>query len=179
VLLHLRELVGRGTLELDHFEILTSVVLGAASTADLADVMARVPPVVAMTPGARRLSQPLELRTYTGNLRMEGRWQVGKVTNATVATGGMLLDLTDAELDDREIDLTVKVATGSATLIIPYGIEVQLVRVAGTVKNRLGTSIAPPGAPLLRLHLTSATGTIRLRRPEVGKRSWWRRRLRR
>jgi hypothetical protein len=179
VLRHLQDLVGSGSIDLERYELLTSVVRGAASVADLEDVMARVPPVTAMTPAARRLVEPLELRTYTGTLRMEGRWQVGKVTNANVATGGMVLDLTEAELDDHEIDLTLKVATGSATVIIPYGIEVQLVRVAGGVKNRLGTSIAPPGAPLLRLHLTSATGTIRLRRPERGTPRRWRRLLRR
>ena len=179
VLTHLRGLVGRGAIDLDLFDVLSGVVVGAVSVADLADVMSKVPPLVPMTAPNKRLTEPLELRTMTGSLKMVGRWQLGQTTNAIVATGSMVLDLTEAELDDDEIDLSIRVATGSAKVIIPYGLDVQIVKMSGGVKNELGSSIAPVGAPLLRISATALTGSIKLRRPKGPKRRrWWRRRNR-
>jgi hypothetical protein len=176
VLTHLRTLVGRGAIDLEHFEVLSSVAIGAVSVADLADVMAKVPPIVAMTAPGRELTEPLVLRVTTGSLKMNGRWQVGAETKATVATGSMVLDFTDAELDDIETSLTLRVATGSMKVIIPQGIDVQLVGIGGSVKNALGTSLAPPGSPLLRIDANCVTGSIHLRRPKAKKQRWWRRR---
>lgn len=178
LLVHLRELVGRGTIELDHFEVLAVAVTAAVTVDDLAEVMATVPPIVPMTAQARRLAEPLRLKTGTGTLEMRGRWQVGKTTKALVGTGKMVLDLTEAELDDREIELTVDVATGRAEVIVPNGIDVQLVRVSGSVKNKLGVIVALPGAPRIRISANTATGTIVLCRPRPPKRRWWRRRRR-
>ena len=179
VLVHLRELVGRGVIDFDLFDVLATVTVEAVSVADLADVMSKVPPLVPMTAPDKRLGEPLELRTMTGSLKMVGRWQVGQVTNAIVATGSMVIDLTEAVLDDDEIDLTITVATGSARVVIPYAMDVQLVKVSGGVKNKLGASVAPPGAPLLRIRATAVTGSITLRRPTLPSAGrWWRRRRR-
>lgn len=139
VLAHLRELVGRGSVDLDH--------------------------------------EPLVLRTMTGSLKMRGRWQVGATTKASVASGNMVLDLTEAEFDDVEIDLSLKVATGNIKVIVPHGIDVQLVRVTGQLKNKLGPIVALPGAPIIRISATVATGNISLRHPRPPKpQRWWRRR---
>lgn len=176
VLVHLRQLVDRGEIDFDLFDVLASVTADAVSVADLVDVMSKVPPLVPITAPDKRLVEPLELRTITGSLKMEGRWQVGRITNAVVGTGSMVIDLTHAELDENEIDLSIKVATGSARVVIPYGMNVQLVKVSGGMKNRLGPSIAPPGAPLLRISAVAITGSITLRRPKGPKRRRWFRR---
>jgi hypothetical protein len=91
----------------------------------------------------------------------------------------MVIDFTEAELDDNEIDLAIKVATGSARVIIPYGMNVQLVKLSGGVKNKLGPTFAAPGAPLLRISAVAITGSITLRRPKPPKRRRWFRRRRR
>jgi hypothetical protein len=176
VLVHLRELFARGEIEGDLFDVLTSVAGDAVSVADLADVMSKVPPLLAMTAPDRRLTAPLELRTMTGSLKMNGRWQVGQTTNAMVATGSMLIDLTQAQLDDDEIDLSVKVVTGSARVVIPYGMDVQIVELSGGVRNKLGSSVAPPTAPLVRISAVVITGSITLCRPKLPRRRRWRRR---
>ena len=82
VLAHLRQLAGRGAIDRERFDVLTSVAADAVSVADLTDVMSRVPPLASMTPPGKQLTEPLELRTMTGSLKMAGRWQVGRTTNA-------------------------------------------------------------------------------------------------
>ena len=179
VLAHLRQLVDHGVIDYDLFEVLASVAGDAVSTADLVDVLSKVPPLVPLTAPDKRLPEPLELRTMTGSLKMDGRWQVARVTNALVATGSMAIDLTRAQLDDDEIDLSVKVVTGSARVVVPYWMDVQIVELSGGVRNKLGPSIAPATAPLLRISAVAITGSITLRRPKAPVRRRWHRRRRR
>jgi hypothetical protein len=90
-------------------------------------------------------------------------------------TGRVLVDLTEAEFDDRQIDLDVFVNTGSALVVVPDGVDIQFVALAGTIRNRLGPITPLPGAPTIRLRAKANTGTISLCHPEPPKRRWWRR----
>ena len=52
-------------------------LLAVQSEAELASLMRIMPPPVAITPPARQRQEPLEIATSMGEVRLDGRWQVG------------------------------------------------------------------------------------------------------
>jgi hypothetical protein len=117
-----------------------------------------------ITPGRRRrLARPLEIHSGLGRLRLAGRWQVAAETHISADLGSVRLDLTEAEFDDRVIGLHVYSGWGSITIIVPRGVEIQVVRHRGGVDSRLDASV--PGLPLIRLDVTANIGRVHLRHP--------------
>lgn len=174
----LQELVRHGKLQLDEFSDAAGRAMAARTHAELAQVMTTLPSIVAITPRARRLEQPLILSVNTGTLKMTGRWQLGATTRASVNTGKLWLDLSEAEFDDRVIDLDARVNTGTITIVVPRGVDIQLLGIRGAIRNRLDTQPGVPGAPLVRLNASVVTGSITLQRPDEPRRRWFRRRRR-
>ena len=77
--------------------------------------------------------------------------------------GSVTLDLTAAEFDDLVTDLHVYSGWGSITIIVPHGVDVQVIRHRGGVNSRLDPPL--PGRPLIRLDVTAMIGKVRLRHP--------------
>ena len=75
----------------------------------------------------------------------------------------MRVDLTEAEFDERVIDLHVYTGWGSITIIVPVGVAVQVIHHRGGVDSRLEPPV--PGLPLIRLDVTTNIGKVRLRHP--------------
>jgi len=73
------------------------------------------------------------------------------------------IDLTEAEFDDRVIDLHVYTGCGRITIIVPRGVRVQVTHHRGGVDSRLEPPL--PGLPLIRLDVTTNIGQVRLRHP--------------
>jgi hypothetical protein len=73
------------------------------------------------------------------------------------------LDLTQAEFDDHVIDLHVYTGWGSITIIVPQGVDVQVIRHRGGADSRLDPPV--PGLPLVRLDVTTNIGRVHLRHP--------------
>jgi predicted membrane protein len=111
-----------------------------------------------------------------GRVRLEGRWQLGAETHVSADLGSVRLDLTDAEFDDHVIDLHVYSGWGTITIIVPRGVNVQIVRHRGGVSSQLEPPV--PGFPLIRLDVTAMIGKVRLRHREARDRSKRRRRAR-
>ena len=146
-------------------------------------VVAALPPTVRMTPADRRLQQPLVLTASSGKLALRSRWQLGSETIVRCSSGRVVLDLAAAEFDDEVIDLELRCSSGRITVIVPHGVDVQMVDISGAsgeVRNALGDGVGVPGLPLVRVSASTSSGKITLRRPREKKRrrGWFRRRPR-
>ena len=159
-----KQLYVSGGIDEVHFEVGIARVLGATTDAELVEVVRSLPAPVTFTTAGRRLSKPLEIHSGTGRLRLDGRWQLAAHTHISADLGSVRLDLTDAEFDDQVIDLHVYTGWGTITIIVPRGIDVQIIRHRGGVSSLLEPPV--PGFPLIRLDVTTNIGKVRLRHPE-------------
>jgi len=159
----LKELYAAGQIDEGRFDTGVAGVLAARTDAELAEVVRSLPPPVALTSPDRRLGEPLEIHSGMRRLRLTGRWQVARETHVSADLGSVRIDLTEAEFDDRVIDLHVFTGWGSITVIVPRGVGVQVLRQRGGVDSRLDPPV--PGLPLVRLDATTNIGRVRLRHP--------------
>ncbi len=172
----LRDLVTTGSLSLERFAASLEQVLAATDQTDLEVAMAALPSVVRLTPASRRLTQPLKLEAVTGKIHLGTGWQLARETEVTGKTGKVVLDLTGATWDAREIDLRLQTLTGKIEVIVPKGVAVQLL--SATSRVRLDNLVSPvPGAPLLRVVASTSPGGGRIifthEAKQRAKSHWW------
>jgi len=148
----------------DTFQRALDELLGARTDAEFASVVRSLPPPVEFTPASRRRQAPLEISTSMGEVRLEGRWQVGRLTKITTGMGSVMIDLNEAEFDDWDVDIIVQVHMGQITVIAPWGLDVRQVGTSGGVRSALEQPI--PGFPVVRLSASCDLGTIRLMHPK-------------
>jgi hypothetical protein len=160
----LQELYVAGHIDGARFDDGLAGLLAARTDAELAEVVRSLPPPVSFTSPDRRLSKPLEIHSGMGRLGLTRRWQLAAETHVSADLGSVRLDLTSAEFDDHVIDLHVYSGWGSITIIVPRGVDVQIVKHRGGVSSRLQPPV--PGFPLIRLDVTTMIGKVRLRHPE-------------
>jgi hypothetical protein len=173
----LKELLASGKVELDRFQSALDQLLDARTHADFASVIRSLPPPVELTPAPRRRAEPLEITTSMGEVRLKGRWQVGRLTRIETRTGMVTIDLTEAEFDDLNVEIVVHTTMGWITVIVPRGLDVRQVGKSAAVASTLDEPI--PGFPVVRLSASSDMGTIRVMHPkERRQRRWGRRRQR-
>jgi Domain of unknown function (DUF1707) len=172
-------LVTSGKVDLDEFQTALERLLSARTYADVVAVFRSLPPPVELTPPARRRQEPLEISTSMGEVSLNGRWQVGRLTKIETGMGAVTIDLTEAEFDDWEVEIVVHAKMGSITVVAPRGLEVRPVGKSGPASSTLGPPV--PGFPVVRLSASSDMGTIRLMHPQEPqeKRKRGRRRFRR
>jgi len=172
----LQGLLANGSVELDRFHHALDAMLAAPTEAEFAAVVRSLPPPVAFTPAARRRQEPLEISTAMGEVRLEGRWQVGRVTTIHAGMATITIDLTEAEFDDWDVEIVVHATMGEITVIVPRGFDVRQVGRIGAVTSVLDPPI--PGFPVVRLSATADMGTIRVMHAKEKKprRRRWRRR---
>lgn len=173
----LQGLLANGKVDLDRFQQALEGLLGVRTEADFASVVRSLPPPVEFTPPTRRRQEPLEISTSMSEVRLEGRWQVSRLTRIRSNMGSVTIDLSQAEFDDWDVDLVIHTTMGSITVIVPCGLDVRQVGRNGAVKTSLEPPI--PGFPVVRLSATSYMGTIRVvhpRKQTQPRRSWRRRR---
>jgi Cell wall-active antibiotics response 4TMS YvqF len=174
---YLQELLATGKVDLDRFQAALDALLRVQTQGDLAIVVRSLPAPVEFTPPARRRQEPLEISTSMGEVRLEGRWQVSRLTKIDTGMGGVTIDLTRAEFDDRDVEIVVHTHMGAITVIVPRGVEVRPVGRSGPVDAALDPPI--PGFPVVRLSATCDMGTIRVMHPaekRQRRRRWPRRR---
>ena len=132
----LQGLLASGKVDLDRFQEALDALLGAHTHADFASVVRSLPPPVEFTPPARRRQEPLEISTSMGEVRLEGRWQVSRLTKIHTGMGAVIIDLSEAEFDDWDVEIVVHAHMGTITVIVSRGVEVRQV-------GRSGLSIPP------------------------------------
>ena len=96
----LQGLLASGKVDLDRFHRALDALLGAPTQADFASVVRSLPPPVEFTAPARRRQEPLEISSSMGEVRLEGRWQVSRLTKIETGIGSVTIDLSQAEFDD-------------------------------------------------------------------------------
>jgi Cell wall-active antibiotics response 4TMS YvqF len=172
----LQGLLATGKVDLDRFQKALDALLEVHTQADFASVVRSLPSPVEFTPPARRRQEPLEISTSRGDVRLEGRWQVSRLTKIDTGMGSVTIDLSQAEFDDWDVKIVVHTNMGAITVIVPRGIEVRPVGRNGPVNTALEPPI--PGFPVVQLSATSNMGTIRVLNPTEKKqrRQRWRRR---
>ena len=158
-----KELYATGDIDAARLDAGVAGVLAARTDAELAEVVRSLPQPVVLTSPERRLTKPLEIHSGIGRLRLAGRWQVARETHISADLGSVRLDLTEAEFDDHVVDLHVYTGCGSITIIVPAGVDVQVIRHRGGVDSRLEPPV--PGLPLIRLDVTTNIGRVHLRHP--------------
>ena len=175
----LQGLLASGSVDLDRFHAALDGLLKARTEPEVAAVVRSLPPPVALTPSARRRQEPLEISSPMGEVRLAGRWQVGRRTTVHAGMGTVTIDLTEAEFDDWDVELVVQTTMGTITLIVPRGFDVRQVGRSGAVASTIEPPI--PGFPVVRLSATTDMGTIRVMHPDQQKqpRRRWRRRSQR
>jgi hypothetical protein len=168
----LKERYAAGDIDAGRFDTGVAELLAATTDAELAEVIRSLPPPVALTSPDRRLAKPLEIHSGMRRLRLTGRWQVARQTHISADLGSVRIDLTEAEFDDRVVELHVYTGWGSITIIVPRGVGVQITHHRGGVDSRLEPPV--PGLPLVRLGVTTSIGKVRLRHPggQDSKRRW-------
>ncbi len=160
--------VAAGRVDQDEFEHLLDGLLRARTEGELAAMMRQLPPPVAITPPDRRRRAPLEIAGSVGAVRLDGRWQVGRRTEISGGMGAVVVDLTEAEFDDWDVEIVVHTSMGAITVIAPPGLDIRLVGRNGNVTTSLGPPV--PGFPVVRLSATSDLGTIRVVHPPERRR---------
>jgi hypothetical protein len=145
------------------FEKALDGLLAVRSETEFVSLMRSLPPPVAVTPPDRQRQEPLEIATSMGEVRLEGRWQVGRLTKIDTGMGAVTVDLTEAEFDDWEVEIAVHTRMGAITVIAPPGLDI---RVVGR-NSPVTISLAPPvpGFPVVRLSAISDLGAIRVVNP--------------
>lgn len=173
---YLQELLASGKVDLDRFHAALDALLGVHTQADFASVVRSLPGPVEFTPPARRRQEPLEISTSMGEVRLEGQWQVSRLTTIDTGMGDVTIDLSQAEFDDLDVEIVVHTHMGTITVIVPRGLEVRPVGRSGPVNTALEPPI--PGFPVVRLSATCDMGTIRVmhQAEETQHRRRWRRR---
>jgi hypothetical protein len=137
-----------------------------------------------LSPASRRLQEPLLLEIHSGRLELVASWQLARETKVTCNSGRVLLDLTGAIFDDLVVDLDLRLQSGTIEVVVPYFVDVQMVRMkgqSGRVENKLTPNGNLPGGALIRVKAQTRSGRIILRRPKTGvarnrRRRWFGRR---
>lgn len=174
----LQGLLADGKVDLDRFQAALDQLLTVRTEVELASVVRGLPPPVVLTPSTRRRQEPFVISTSMGEVRLEGRWQVSRLTKISSGMGAVTIDLREAEFDDWDVDIVVHTGMGSIAVIAPRGLDVRLVGLNSVIKSTIELPL--PGFPVVRLSATSDMGTIRvMHQPEQAQpRGRWRRRRR-
>ncbi|MGW4796399.1 DUF1707 SHOCT-like domain-containing protein [Nonomuraea sp. NPDC004297] len=78
---------------------------------------------VSSVPGAS--PEPENIVAVFSSAERRGRWRVRARTKALALFGGLRFDLTAAEFEAREVEITINAIFGWAEIIVPEGVEVR------------------------------------------------------
>ena len=149
--------------ELSHecFRAVLEQLFAARRPADLESAMQALPPLVRLTPSARRLTEPLVLHAADGDIQLGSGWQLSQETTIRTGVGSARIDLTAASWDTLHVDLHLE-TWGSMEVLVPKGVAVQMAGRAGRVRLE-ALSPPVPGGPVLRISTSGPAGEILIR----------------
>ena len=155
----LREASAQGRLTLEELADRTALAYEARSQAELARVVTDLPAVA--VPSRRK---PIRWTVVAiGDAKRRGRWRVAERTRVVVGIGDVELDLREAQLEAEEVTVTIFLAVGDVTVIVPRHAEVDLsgfVLVGG--KHERGSEEPVPGAPLVHVRVVGLIGEVKV-----------------
>jgi class 3 adenylate cyclase len=178
---------GQGRLTLDEFAELAGRVYAARTRRDLDDVLAGLPddvdirrplaprdpatgPVGGADSSPPATAPPSPRRRFVavmGGTAARGRWRApGRIT-AFAFWGHVKVDLRQAVIDERVVEVTAWAIMGSVEVVVPDGIPVDLdgmVLMGGSSDNTRRSEVPTlPHAPLIRVHARGLWGGVTAR----------------
>ncbi len=157
----LQAAVGRGLITLDEFSSRTDRVLAASNPAELATVIADLPPLVTR---AALADEPLRISTVGTKMGRRGPWTVPSRIVIEARHTKVTLDFREATFPHPVVTIDLAVAHSTVLLILPdtVGLEVEAVR---PHHSRLPESSGPSDTgPILALRGDIAHGRVKVRR---------------
>jgi class 3 adenylate cyclase len=178
---------GEGRLTLDEFADLAGRVYAARTRGDLDEVLAGLPdevdirrPVVGDTATgsaagdgvavARDTTPSAPRRRFVaimGGTAARGRWRAPSRLTAFAFWGHVKVDLRQAVIDERVVEVTAWAIMGSVEVVVPDGIPVDLdgmVLMGASSDHTQRSKVAPlPHAPLVRVHARGLWGAVEAR----------------
>jgi hypothetical protein len=187
----LREASVEGRLTLAELTERTEAAYLAATHAELAQVTADLPaaqdaPYPAFAPVGQ--TRPGKARRWyvavMGDTKRRGKWRVDQEIAAVAVMGDVTLDLREAEVRTKEIDIVATAVMGDVKIIVPDGVDVDLSGVAFMGDKKVKVIEAPPGqnVPVIRVRAYAVMGDVKvigdskakpIGRPWSAWSEWW------
>lgn len=70
-------------------------------------------------------SEPENVVAIFGGAERKGRWRVRRQIKAVALFGGLRFDLSEAQFEAKEVEITVNAVFGGVDIIVPEGVEVR------------------------------------------------------
>jgi Domain of unknown function (DUF1707)/Cell wall-active antibiotics response 4TMS YvqF len=104
-------------------------------------------------------------RAMLSSLERRGRWQLAPRSRYAATLGSVQLDLRQAIMPGPEVEIELKAVLGSCHLLVPEGTDVRVSggNVLGSCELHLGSDAPPPGAPIVRVIVAGALGSVEVR----------------
>lgn len=167
IVVRLNQATSEGRLTLEEFSDRASAALAARTQADLDALIADLPAHAHSTaypsptaPPAARVTQI----TPVGSVKRSGRWRIDRDMEIGAIVGSVKLDLRQAEVAASVVDMHVRVTLGSVKILIPHGISVTVDGNTVLGSRTIADDAPRPGAPLLRLHVDTVVGSVKVYR---------------
>jgi hypothetical protein len=170
--------VGEGRLTMNEFSERLDQATTARTRGDLAPLLRDLPESQApldtttdTTPATTRGTGTHWHISPIGGIRQRGYWRVPERTIAISVIGGVDVDLGDAELAAREVEITKISIIGGVTARVPPGtrVEVSSFAILGGRDIALEAPLSRD-APVLRIRSFGILGGVRVRESRQGRR---------
>ncbi|GAA0430696.1 DUF1707 SHOCT-like domain-containing protein [Streptomyces luteireticuli] len=162
----LQEAATEGRIDFAELDVRVERALSAKDRAELAQLVADLPPVPGADPG-----EPVVLKGGMSGVVRTGAWTVPAAMTVNAGMGGAVLDFTRVTTRLPQVEIRVKAKMGGVKILVPEGWAVDTDQVdpdMGGVKNR---TTAPgerlPGTPLIRLTGSAGMGGVIARHPNA------------
>src|SRR5579872_1565833 len=115
----LRGLFSDGRVDQNTFQEALDALFAVHSEVEFASLMRSLPPPGRCHPARSPAARAARDRDVDGRSPPYGRWQVGRLTKIDTGMGAVIVDLTEAEFDDLDVQIVVHTRMGAITVISP------------------------------------------------------------
>ncbi|MEV0082291.1 DUF1707 domain-containing protein [Saccharopolyspora sp. NPDC050642] len=173
----LTEAVGAGRLTLTEFTDRVDAAYQAVTRGELAELVTDLPAAPSNLP-----AEPAEPANETkrrwkiaimGGSDYKGRWQVPRKSGYFALMGGSTIDLREATLPGREIEIVLVSIMGGSDVIVPRGVRVVVdsTDFMGGNTVKVDEDAEMPNAPVIRIRTYSFMGGNDIKHPKP-KKNW-------
>ncbi len=161
----LRRHTADGRLTLDEFSERVGLALAARTRSDLEVLTSDLPPVPEAVPEIKRKKARRWVVSVMSQATAKGRWRTGRSVTAVAVMGKCELDFRRAEIDHDEVIVTAIALMGAAEIIVPEGIDVELIGapIMGAKHMRLADVPTLPGSPRIVVRAVPIMGDVTVR----------------
>ncbi|WP_327046715.1 DUF1707 domain-containing protein [Microbispora sp. NBC_01189] len=179
----LRVASAEGRLTLAELTERTEAAYLAQTHGELAQIIADLPggaPAPAPPPAAPAAPQGRTRKwivAVLGDTKRTGSWRIDDGIGAACVLGDVTLDLREAEVRGREVDVVAACVLGDVKIIVPDGVDVELsgVTILGDKKVQVVEAPAGQAAPVVRVRAYVLLGDVKIigdSRARPIKRGW-------